>query len=238
MGDILSDLIEAHGGQSVWNKIAVAETSASIRGGLWTRKGWSDALIDTQVRIETQRQVTTYTPFVEQGQSSFFTPERVEIRSGGRVVQERTNPREAFNGHSVPTPWDLLHLAYFSGYAIWIYLTAPFMFTYPGISCDEIDPWIDGDTRYRRLKVTFPDTFATHCPVQTFYVGPDGLLARMDYAAAVTGGLPTAHFMSEYKKFNGVMVPTRRRALLRQPDGTPDADKVAVAIDLRDVTFS
>jgi hypothetical protein len=238
MGDILSDLIEAHGGQSVWNKIAIAETSASIRGGLWTRKGWSDALIDTQVRIETQRQVTTYTPFVEQGQSSFFTPERVEIRSRGQVVQERANPREAFNGHSVPTPWDLLDLAYFSGYAIWNYLTAPFIFAYPGISHEEIEPWIDGNTRYRRLKVTFPDSFATHCPVQTFYVGPDDLLARIDYEAVVTGGLPTAHFMSEYKKFNGVMVPTRRRALLRGPDGTPDTDKVAVAIDLRDVAFS
>ena len=238
MGDILSDLIEAHGGQSVWNKIAIAETSASIRGGLWTRKGWSDALIETQVRIETQRQVTTYTPFVEQGQSSFFTPERVEIRSSGQVVQERANPREAFNGHSVPTPWDLLDLAYFSGYAIWNYLAAPFMFAYPGMSTEEIDPWNDGITSYRRLKVAFPDSFATHCPVQTFYVGQDGLLTRMDYEAVVTGGLPTAHMMSEYKKFDGIMVPTRRRALIRRPDGTADPDKLAVAIDLRDVTFS
>jgi hypothetical protein len=61
-------------------------------GGLWTRKGWSDALIDTQASIKTKRQVTAYTPFVEQGQTSFFTPERVAILSNERVVQERFQP--------------------------------------------------------------------------------------------------------------------------------------------------
>ena len=87
----------------------------------------------------------------------------------------------------MPTPWDLLHLAYFSGYAIWNYLAAPFMFAYPGMSTEEIDPWNDGITSYRRLKVAFPDSFATHCPVQTFYVGQDGLLTRMDYEAVEIG---------------------------------------------------
>jgi hypothetical protein len=238
MGDLLSDLIEAHGGQSAWTGITRAEASASIRGGLWSRKGWPDALIDTNVSIETRRQVTTYAPFVQQGQSSFFTPERVAILSGGQVVQERSSPRDAFDGHAVPTPWDLLHLAYFSGYAMWNYLAAPFMFAYPGISTEEIDPWSDGRVSYKRLKVTFPDAFATHCPVQTFYVGEDGLLARMDYEAVVTGGLPTAHVMFEHRNFNGIMVPTQRRAFARRPDRTVDTDKLAVTIELRDVTFS
>lgn len=238
MSNLLSELIEAHGGQSRWSEIKNVETAASIRGGLWTRKGWPDALIDTHVSIETERQVTTYAPFVEKGQSSYFSPERVAILSGGRTVQERSNPRESFVGHSVPTPWDLLHLAYFSGYAIWNYLVAPFMFAYPGISTEEIDPWNDGSVSYRRLKVTFPDSFATHCPVQTFYVGQDGLLARMDYEAAVTGGIPTAHFMSEYKKFDGIAVPTQRRACARRPDGTADIDRATVLIDLSHVRFS
>jgi len=238
MSKLLSELIEAHGGHSRWSKIEHVETSASVRGGLWARKGWPDALIDTHARIETRRQVTTYTPFVEEGQTSHFSTERVEVLSSGRVLQERSNPREAFNGHSVSTPWDLLHLAYFSGYAMWNYLAAPFMFAYPGISTEEIDPWNDGSTSYRRLKVTFPDSFATHCPVQTFYVGQDGLLARMDYEAVVTGSMPTAHVMSDYKKFDGIMVPTRRRALARRSDGTADAERVGVAIDLSDVAFS
>jgi hypothetical protein len=238
MSKLLSELIEAHGGHSLWSKIEHVEASASVRGGLWARKGWPDALIDTHVRIETRRQVTTYAPFVEEGQTSYFSTERVAVLSGGRVLQERSNPREAFNGHSVPTPWDLLHLAYFSGYAMWNYLAAPFMFAYPGISTEEIDPWNDGSTGYRRLKVTFPESFATHCPVQTFHVGQDGLLTRMDYEAVVTGGMPTAHVMSEYKKFDGIMVPTRRRALARRSDGTADAERVGVLIDLRDIAFS
>src|SRR3546814_4504928 len=38
-------------------------------------------------------------------------------------------------------PWDLLHLAYFCGYAGWNYLTTPFLFTYPGFETEEIEPW-------------------------------------------------------------------------------------------------
>jgi len=44
--------------------------------------------------------------------------------------------------------------------------------------------------------------------------------------------------MSEYRKFDGIMVPTRRRALARRPDGTADAERVGVSIDLREVAFS
>ena len=39
------------------------------------------------------------------------------------------------------TPWDVLQLAYFIGYAMWNYLTTPFLFTYPGVEAREIEPW-------------------------------------------------------------------------------------------------
>ncbi|MFX7949538.1 hypothetical protein ABTK52_19460, partial [Acinetobacter baumannii] len=72
----------------------------------------------------------------------------------------------------------------------------------------------------RRLNVTFPDSVATHCTEQIFHIDGDGLVCRLDYGAAVTGNIPTAHYVEGYKTFDGIKIATRRRALRRNPDGT------------------
>ena len=43
----------------------------------------------------------------------------------GRLVAERSHPRESFAGHELATPWNPLQRAYFNGYALWTYLTGP-----------------------------------------------------------------------------------------------------------------
>jgi hypothetical protein len=49
-----------------------------------------------------------------------FTPDRVVIETmNAEVVEERTNPRESFAGHTLTTAWDLMHVSYFNGYARW-----------------------------------------------------------------------------------------------------------------------
>jgi hypothetical protein len=59
------------------------------------------------------------------------------------------------------TPWDDIH-AYFSGEALWTYLTTPFLYTWPGFVTEEITPIQVGGETWRRLKVTFPDRIKTH----------------------------------------------------------------------------
>ncbi|MGH8639021.1 MAG: hypothetical protein ACREUZ_17950, partial [Burkholderiales bacterium] len=86
------------------------------------------------------------------------------------------HPRDSFADHGLDTPWDRLHLAYFAGYAMWTYLTTPFLFTMDGVSTEELPPWHENGETWRRLKVVFPPDIATHSTVQTFYVGSDGLL--------------------------------------------------------------
>jgi hypothetical protein len=44
----------------------------------------------------------------------------------------------------VNTPWDLMHVSYFNGYARWTYLNTPFFMAMPGFNVTEIDPWRDG----------------------------------------------------------------------------------------------
>jgi len=45
-------------------------------------------------------------------------------------------------------------------------------------------------------------------------------------------------YPSEYREFDGIMVPTRRRVYVRKPDGSPARDSVSVAIEITNVTFS
>jgi hypothetical protein len=156
----------------------------------------------------------------------------------GRVVEERLQPRDSFGGHRVDTPWDPLQLAYFAGYAMWTYLTTPFLFAVDGVTTEELEPWPENGEMWRRLKVTFPQSIATHSTVQMFYFGSDGLLRRHDYDAEVLGGTPAAHYVHDYHKVSGIMVPTRRRVLGRRPDGTPTPDPLIVTIYLSTVQFT
>jgi hypothetical protein len=66
-------------------------------------------------------------------------------------------------------------------YALWTYLTQPFLYTYPGFAVQEIEPWEEDGEDWRRLKVIFPDTIASYTRAQVSYFGTDGLLRRHDY---------------------------------------------------------
>lgn len=236
---LLDDVIEAHGGAERWNKVTTIDADLSITGAMWARKGWPDALKDVHVTIETRKQWTSYRPFTATDRRSVCTPDLTVIETlDGRILNERRNPRAAFKDHTPATAWDDLNLAYFSGYAIWNYLTTPFLFLLPGIKAEEIEPWRNGGETHRRLQVMFPDSIATHGAEQIFHVGQDNLISRVDYSAEVVGNLPTAHTMTDYKDFDGIKVATRRRAYRRNPDGTADPSLVAVAIDIADLRLA
>jgi hypothetical protein len=84
----------------------------------------------------------------------------------------------------------------------------------------------------------FPDSIATHTKEQVFYFDDHGLLRRIDYAVAILGSSPAAHYAYDYREFDGIMVPTRRRIFARQPDGRADRSSLSLAIDVvGEVTF-
>jgi hypothetical protein len=125
-----------------------------------------------------------------------FAPERVVIETtAGIVVRERSNPRAAFAGHTMNTPWDLLHRAYFNGYARWTYLTTPFLMATPGFEVAEIAPWQEGAEHWRGLRARFPDRIASHSREQDFYFGDEFLLRRHDYSLEIAGGIPVAPYV-------------------------------------------
>jgi hypothetical protein len=239
MSELRDLVIDAHGGIARWNKVKTIEGDMSITGGLWARKGWPDVLKNVHVTAAAGNQWISYQPFIREGMRSSCTPDHTVIETlDGKPVKDRKNPRAAFDGHTVETPWDDLNLAYFSGYAMWNYLNTPFILAQPGFQAEEIEPWDENGEKRRRLKVAFPDHIATHCPEQIFHVNGEGLICRADYSAPVAGGAPTAHYLDDHKDFSGIKVATRRRALRRRADGIAIPDPVFVAIDIAEIRFS
>jgi hypothetical protein len=48
-------------------------------------------------------------------------------------------------------------------------------------------------------------------PEQITYFGPDGLMRRHDHTADVLEGAAGAHYIHDYQRVDGIMVPHRRR---------------------------
>jgi hypothetical protein len=238
MSELRDLVLKAHG-VARWARVKTIDADLSITGLLWVRKGWSDVLKRVHVTAEAGSQRLSYAPFTADGLRSVYSPDQVAVETlDGKAVKSRINPRTAFDGHTAQTGWDDLHLAYFSGYAMWNYLNTPFLFARPDFATEEIEPWSEHGEARRRLKVAFPESVATHSPEQDFHVDDDGLIARLDYSANVTGGIPTAHYVGEYLDVDGVKLWTRRRAYRRNADGTANKDGIAVAIDATDFRLS
>ena len=238
MSDLKDFVIAAHGGLDRWNQLSEVRAHLLVGGVLWPLKKQDGVLNDSMVRVELHRQFASHSAFGNYGLRTSFTADRVAIETtGGQLVAERSDPRAAFNGHVLDTPWDWLHLAYFAGYAMWNYLTTPFSFAQPGYVSEELEPWREEGQRWRRLKVTFPAHIATHCAEQVFYFDGAGLLRRHDYAPDVLGKGPAAHYTSEYREFDGIMVPTRRRVHPVDADGHVAEGPLPVTIDLDRIAF-
>jgi hypothetical protein len=101
-----------------------------------TRK--PDTLKDISIEAELHNE-RLITHFNGQGMRTLFQPTRIIMETeGGRFVDSRDDPRSAFRGHTRETPWDDLDVAYFNSYALWNYLTIPFVYTYPGFVTEEL----------------------------------------------------------------------------------------------------
>ena len=156
----------------------------------------------------------------------------------GTVIASRDHPRESFRGHDAGSAWDALHLGYFTSYALWTYLNLPFLYAGAGFLVQEIEPWQENGEEWRRLKVSFPETVASHCREQITYFGPDGLMRRHDYTVDVLGGAPGANYSSGYKEFQGIMMPTTRCIYAYDAKGSKVVEPLLVSIDIADIVFS
>ncbi|HEY3716162.1 MAG TPA: hypothetical protein VGL39_16670 [Jatrophihabitantaceae bacterium] len=239
MASLLETVIDAHGGLERWRQLDAVSVRVVQGGAIWALKGHAGVLDDVFVRASLYEERESHHSFGAPDRRSAFTPERVAVElTNGEVVEALEQPRASFAGHTIETPWTTLQLAYFVGTAMWTYLTQPFTFARPGFETSELDPWPEGGEEWRRLRVVWPSDLATHSTEQTLYVGADGLLRRHDYEVEIMGSSTAAHYLSDYTKVAGIMVPTRHRIFPRQDDGQALSEPLLVSIDVSEIAFT
>jgi hypothetical protein len=239
LADLLDAVLNAHGGLDKWRQFTRVQATIVTGGGLWDIKGQPQDSLPRQMAVALDHEWASLRPFGADDQKTSFTPERVAIEKlDGQVVSERLNPRESFDGHEFATPWDPLQRAYFNGYALWTYLTTPFLFALEGVSVREIARVEDNGESWVGLQAQFPPEIATHSSVQEFYFGEDHLLRRHDYRVDVAGGFPAVQYVHDMVEADGIKLPSKRRAYRADVVGKAMHDQLMVAIDFSDVSFT
>jgi hypothetical protein len=238
MTELLEIAIKAHGGLDRWNKVNSIKVATSITGAIWYVKGKPDVLKDVVITAETKQERLTM-EFPGQNKRSIFEPDRVVIESAhGEPITARDDPEKSFEGQTLETPWDDVHVAYFGSEAMWTYLTTPFLYAQPGFDTEEISPiQSDGET-WRRLKVRFPDNVRSHTRTQVSCFGPDGLLRRHDYMVDIMAGAKGLNYASDYRTVDGIVFPVTRRVVAYEGDYQPVMEPVLVAIEMKDIALS
>ena len=239
MPDLLETAVAAHGGWENWQQLKKLTAHVSVGGGLLRAKGRADDLADAHITVDPHRQHVERSPLGVPGLHSVYEPERTAIvTDAGEIVEAREAPRDAFAGHNYATPWDDQHLIYFSGYAMWTYLTTPFLFKLPGFRTEEVEPWEENGETWRRLKVTFPANVHSHCTEQTVYFDATGILRRHDYSVDIVGGTKSANYALKPQSFGGFVYPTQRRIYVTGPDNRPLLERIVLSIEIHDIEMS
>lgn len=233
---LLERAFEGHGGRERWAD--ASEVSAHVRcGGVALRsKLAAGPLREYDATASVKEPRTTIEPYPRPGLRGVFEGDRVRIESiaTGATVSERANPRERFPGGMRALRWDRLDALYFAGYALWNYLTFPYLLAHEGVVSREGGEWVEAPgQRWERLDVTFPVGFPTHSREQSFYLDREGRLRRLDYTAEVFGEwAKAAHVCLAHAIEDGIAVPVRRRVTPRRADGRPLRLPVMVSLEL------
>jgi hypothetical protein len=121
-------------------------------------------------------------------------------------------------------------------YALWTYLTIPFVLVEPGFELWELEPWEEGGEHWQRIGVRFPSEIHTHCREQILYFDHKGLVRRHDYTSEVFGSwAKAAHYPFDHQSFDGVAVPMRRRVFLRRRGNRPLTAVTLIRLDIEAV---
>jgi hypothetical protein len=239
MNGLLAFAIDAHGGLKRWNAFANLDAELSVDGAIWHLKQQAGLLKHKVFAIRTHEEQLTITPFDGPDRRCVLAANRLTLETlEGVPVEARDQPDAAFVGHQRETPWDKFHVAYFASEALWTYMTSPFLYTYPGFETEEIEPWQEDGETWRRLKVTFPDTIKSHTKTQVTHFGPDGLMRRHDYTVDILGGATGANYPSNYRDFQGLKMPTKRRIYAYDEALRKVPKPLLVSLDFGKLVFS
>lgn len=210
VGEMISAIIEAHGGGTLWEDTETLEAEISASGFLFTAKR-RPALDHVRMTAWCHEPRFAFHDFPAPGLTGELAGNS-EVRildSRGEILARRSGPRDSFRGVRHFFSWDDLDFIYFGGYATWNYLTAPFLFLREGFSFEVLPE--ETAAPGPALRITFPPDVPTHSRTQIFRFDENLRLLSLEYTAEVVGNWAHAlHRCREYRDFGGLLAPTRR----------------------------
>src|ERR1700745_732688 len=105
MTGLLDAALAAHGGLERWRQFSSMEATIVSGGELWEIKGQRHDPGPRGMTGALHGEWSSVRRFGAPATQTDFTPERIAIEKlDGRVVAERSIPRESFDGHVLTTP--------------------------------------------------------------------------------------------------------------------------------------
>jgi hypothetical protein len=244
MSDLLAKVLDAAGGEKRWSEVTKIRAELVLRGPFWGLKGWPQGqsgiehIVFTADTRKQHASVEVSAPAGERWVLDQSVPVLRIENQAGETIECRKAPRDSFAGQQRETPWDRIHLGYFLTYALWTYFTTPFLFTYPGVQTEEIEPWEEDGETWRRLLVTYPTSVATHSTESVFYYGEKFRQRRFDYAPYVTANRPVAHYTDDLQIYDGIAYPATRNVYMRDPQTNRRIQGAHISADTISVELS
>jgi hypothetical protein len=233
--ELVEQAIAAHGGLELWEGAGEVRVQVSSGGLAFATKHQGRAVRDVEARISTSGQHVVLTPYPKPGQRGVLDEGgtvRIET-DAGELIEERKHARSAFQDLRHRLWWDRLDILYFATYALWTYVSTPFVLAREDYRVSELDRWEESGESWRRLAVTFPEHVHTHSREQVFYLDGGGRIRRHDYTAEPIGGwAKAAHYCLDHRTFDGLVVPTRRRVYPRRRNNRRRAGPLLVWIEV------
>ncbi|MBL8310589.1 MAG: hypothetical protein JNL19_09230 [Burkholderiales bacterium] len=207
---LLEDVAEAHGGYRRWNAVECIEADLCSGGFAFASHGQRNALKHLRISVHPHSRRVVLRDFHTPGWTGLWTPQRVQLRDErGALFRERADPRYSFRRFVKNFAWDELDMLYFAGYALWNYLSFPFLLLSAGV--DVREPMDGVARRQRELWATFDPSIITHSATQRFVLTRNLHLTRHDYTADVIGRwAKAANLCTASEVVDGLRFYTRR----------------------------
>jgi hypothetical protein len=197
---LFDDCIAAHGGMAAFESTKQLDLNLSATGLALSLKLRGDAMADRQVTVDLHQPAVTFHDL-------------------GTWRGDDPRPRR------MPWrfPWTDADVLHFSGYALWNYVAAPYIWQRCTVR----------ELSHRRLELLFPDDLPTHSPRQVAHLDGQARIARLDYTAEVFGPWARAQNVClRHEQCGPLLIATRRRVTPRPLNKAP----VLVDITMENVT--
>lgn len=202
-------LCNAHGGLDRWNSVRSIRVRLDAGGLAFASRLQPWALRGLDATVFPHEPCVHFAGFGGRpGWVGEWRPGQARwLDATGTLRAERNDPWASYRRWSRQLRWDRLDVLHFAGYALWNYLSFPFLLALPGVEVSAGPPGAP-------LQARFPQDFPTHSREQAFHLDADLQLLRHDYTAMAFGRWAhAANFCDASVQVGGLRFYTRRRVL-------------------------